>query len=130
MRIILILSSFSAVLCAGGPANSQVTVCQNSDECVLLTHTQLTCIAKRINRLLARETDPVYFDAARCDDQSPGTMSGVVPRLTMPQATETPVAKWIQISKTQLKCLRKLLPSLQDVTEDPVPIALSRLDCP
>jgi hypothetical protein len=129
MQIKFILIAIFSVVCVGGSARPQVVNCAKSDECIQLTRAQLACVAKRIERLLVRPTDPVLFDAAGCDDRAAITMGGVVPHITVPPPAEAPSAKWMQLSKAQLKCLRGILPSLQGGAEDPILIALSRLSC-
>jgi hypothetical protein len=128
MRTLLVLSAALAMGCVGGSSQSQTSNCKKSGDCIQLTHAQLSCIAMRIDRLLTRITDPVYFDAAQCD-QSPMKMSSGSVVIHIPEADRTPKANWIQLSKAQLKCLRSLLPSLQANVDDPVSIEAGSLGC-
>jgi hypothetical protein len=107
---------------------AQSSDCQECNSGFSLTRVQLLCVAKRIDRLLVRPTDPVYFDAGGCD-ASAGTMMPTVPRITSPPAAPSAEAKWLQLSKKQLQCLRAKLPALQASNRDPIFISPSDMEC-
>jgi hypothetical protein len=102
--------------------------CPNCDVQFTLTHADVVCVAKRIDRLLGRP-DPVYFDAANCDQNTTKVMSPAQPNIVPPQPTASPTEKWLQLTKQQLQCLRTKLPELQSSKDDPVAVSLSASDC-
>ena len=129
MRSVFFLSATFALISIAGTAQPQNVECASSGQCIVLTRAQLLCVAKRIDRLLARNTDPVYFDAAQCGDRTPATMSSVPADIKAPPPANSPVANWIKLSKPQLRCLRSLLPALQLKTGDPIAIDVGSLSC-
>lgn len=109
---------------------SEFLDCPDCDASFTLTHADLACIAKRIDRLLDRP-DPVYFDAANCDrgSGSVNVMSSSLPNLKAPAPSTSPAAKWLQLTKQQLQCLRTKLPALEASKDDPLAVSLSSADC-
>jgi hypothetical protein len=108
--------------------HAQFADCANCDSIFTLTHADLLCVAKRIDRLLDRP-DPVYFDAANCDQGSIKVMSSAIPKLVAPPPSASPVNKWLQLTKQQLQCLRAKLPELESSNGDPLTISLTSSDC-
>jgi len=124
-----------AILGFGGSAISQIARCQSSRKCIELTRAQVLCINKKIDRLLERPTDPVYFDAGGCGDQGDKLGPGVphipvIPNTDGQQSPNTSNAKWLRLSKFQLECLNKILPSLISSGTDPVTVELGEAGCP
>lgn len=109
--------------------SAQFANCADCDAAFTLSRTDLQCLAKRIDRLLARP-DPVYFDAANCDQGSVPVMSSSLPTITRPAPTATPANKWLQLTKQQLLCLRAKLPELEASTDNPIKVSLKSTDCP
>jgi hypothetical protein len=128
MRLFSLLCAALVFVCIGKSSLSQTSDCKNSRDCIILNHVQLSCVAKRLNRLLVGKANPVYFDASQCD-QLPATMGSASLDIKKPEPT-APASNWIELSKTQLKCLGILLPALQANVADPVYIEISRLICP
>jgi hypothetical protein len=114
---------------ACAPAFAEFADCLECDSTFTLTHSDLRCISKRIDRLLNRP-EPVYFDATSCEQGSARVMSSSIPDIVPPSPSALPANKWLQLTKQQLQCLRAKLPVLDASTDDPVAISLSISDCP
>ena len=108
--------------------SAEFASCADCDATFTLTHTDIQCLAKRIDRLLDRP-DPVYFDAANCDQGSVKVMSSSLPPIVPPFPTASPANKWLQLTKQQLQCLRAKLPELEASADNPVKISLGSPDC-
>lgn len=109
------------------PAMAQFATCQECDVRFSLTHAEVICLERRIDRLLVR-SDPVYFDAAGCNQNEP-VMSSTAPTITPPNPTVATASKWLQLTKQQLQCLRSELPRLKENRDEPVQVSLSISDC-
>ena len=75
--------------CECKPLSAEFVNCADCDATFTLTHTDLLCIAKRIDRLLNRP-DPVYFDAAACEQPSVTVMSSRGPAIDPPSPSSAP----------------------------------------
>ncbi len=115
-----IRSGLSVVLLsclASGSAQS--ADCPDCDIRFSLSRDQVVCVGKRLDRLIGRPSEPVYFDAAFCSEamattSAAHTMSPANPDLSPP----APVAKdkadalWLRLSKRQLICLKRKIAAL------------------
>ncbi|MQX38734.1 hypothetical protein [Sinorhizobium meliloti] len=117
----------AGIVLTSSAVSSQEAVCDGCDISFALTRTQIECVSKRIDRLLLRSTDPVYFDADGCHAAS-GTMSSTVPRIVAPSASDKQ-AKWLLLTKKKLTCLKSKLSGLANNGEDPVHFNLSETAC-
>ena len=109
-------------------AGAEFAGCVDCDVAFTLTHTDIQCLSKRIDRLLGRP-DPVYFDAANCEPGSVAVMSSTLPPIVPPTPVAAPANKWLQLTRQQLQCLRTKLPELAASVDNPVKVSLGSSDC-
>jgi hypothetical protein len=111
-----------------GTARAEFAGCQDCDDRFILTHDQLLCVEKRIERLIGRP-EPVYFDAASCDQSQVKVMSSASPIIETPIPSPAPDEKWLQLTKKQLQCLQLKLPKLKESSNNPLEILLNAAEC-
>lgn len=118
----------AVVLLAAGPAWSGGQGCPQCASQLSLTRKQVECLSRRIDRLLSRPIEPVFFDASACG-QTPGTMSPAAVNIPVPLADAHPDALWVQLTKKQLACLKSRIAAIPASGHEPFVIPLAGQSC-
>ena len=95
---------------------------------VTLSRKQADCVATRLDALLLRRTEPVFFDASACS-QVPTTMGPANPVIAGPKPASVPDNLWLLLTKRQLACLKRQLVALRPDQAGPIEIALDDEAC-
>ncbi len=114
-----------------GVASAQGESCPDCDAAFALSRPQLSCIGQRIDALLRRPGDPVYFDAAGCGTVN-ATMGGggnTYPPIVPPPPSKSNASKWLRLSKIQLRCFKEKLAAIEAKPGDPGEVSLALSDC-
>lgn len=115
--------------CASQPALSQVDGCPSCTVNVTLSRSQADCVTQRVDALLTRKLDPVFFDASSCSRPTV-TMSVPMVKGPEPAPPQEATALWLQLTKRQLACLKlKLVQSLAR-SDQPIVLILDNASCP
>jgi hypothetical protein len=124
-----VLAAFIGAALGALPATAQVVGCPACSTSFSLTHKQIDCLAKRLEKLLTRTVDPVYFDAAGCVEIRQVMGGSPLIGLGPPAPAATADAKWLQLTKKQLACLKPRIAQLKADPDDPVDVAVDDAAC-
>lgn len=108
---------------------SQVAACPTCTANFALSRDQVRCVSQRIDALLARKLDPVFFDASSCA-RAASTMSAPTVPLPNPVPTNEANALWLQLTKRQLGCLKPKLAQVLEQSDQSIVLALDDANCP